>query len=222
MESWQEQFADSAFRRSADIAHDLKTPLNIAVLNLELLRMRLPKQNGDELDEKTSRYLSGIETELRRMARIFDAFFVNSVPPRETVAPSMIQVVPILKDALSKAGFERELPVADAIAPIHEARWREACRLFAEGVRKIFDLDLPVLEEARMSDRYRFSMTGATSLGEVELGKLFKFYYTDPSGNPDLSMATARLIVETYGGGLEIRGESSPVTVELSLALGDR
>ena len=34
MEPWLEKFARANFLRSADTAHDLKTPLNIAVLNL--------------------------------------------------------------------------------------------------------------------------------------------------------------------------------------------
>jgi len=44
MEPWLESFARAIFARSS--AHDLKTPLNVAVLNLELLRMRLRKLSG--------------------------------------------------------------------------------------------------------------------------------------------------------------------------------
>ena len=40
MEPWLESFAQTALRRAADTAHDLKTPLNVAILNLELLKMR--------------------------------------------------------------------------------------------------------------------------------------------------------------------------------------
>src|SRR5437762_11731036 len=72
MQDWLESFATTAFRRSADTAHDLKTPLNVAVLNLELLRMRLAKliEGGDE---KLTAYAASIDVELRRMARIVDS-----------------------------------------------------------------------------------------------------------------------------------------------------
>src|SRR5512141_654401 len=53
MESWLESFARANFARSGDTAHDLKTPLNVAVLNLELLRMRLRKLAGSD-DEKVT------------------------------------------------------------------------------------------------------------------------------------------------------------------------
>ena len=80
MDSWLDHFAHTAFRRSSDTAHDLKTPLNVAVLNVELLRMRLAKIAGAAADdEKILAYTRSIETELRRMARIFDTF--NRLPP---------------------------------------------------------------------------------------------------------------------------------------------
>ena len=55
MDHWLERFARANFARSADTAHDLKTPLNVAVLNLELLRMRMRKLAGDD-DEKLAGY----------------------------------------------------------------------------------------------------------------------------------------------------------------------
>ena len=50
MDPWLEHLARANFRRSADTAHDLKTPLNVAVLNLELVRMRCASWPDD--DEK--------------------------------------------------------------------------------------------------------------------------------------------------------------------------
>ena len=55
----------------------------------------------------------------------------------------------------------------------------------------------------------------------MELSKLFKLYYTDGEGNPDLSFATARLIAETYGGELIAVSERDKVTLRLSFPLGD-
>ena len=52
---------------------------------------------------------------------------------------------------------------------------------------------------------------------ELEIEKIFKFYYTDPLGNPDLSLATARLIAETYGGEL-IAAEERDTVVTLRLS----
>ena len=103
MESWLDHFASTNFRRSSDTAHDLKTPLNVAVLNLELLRMRVAKLTGGE-DEKVNAYARSIEQELRRMARIFDAFFVLSTPPKDDEEPQEIDLgLEIFDQAMSRA-----------------------------------------------------------------------------------------------------------------------
>src|SRR5882672_9165741 len=105
MESWLESFAATNFRRSSDTAHDLKTPLNVAVLNLELLRMRISKLAGSE-DEKVNGYAKAIELELRRMAKIFDTFFVLSTPPKDDEEPQDIDLGPLCSEAAARAAFE--------------------------------------------------------------------------------------------------------------------
>src|SRR3954468_15881929 len=105
MERWLEHFAQAAFRRSSDTAHDLKTPLNVAVLNLELLRMRVSKLAGGE-DEKVNAYAKSIEAELRRMAKIFDSFFVLSTPPKDDEEPLDIDLCPLCSEAAGRARFE--------------------------------------------------------------------------------------------------------------------
>src|SRR6266568_2206258 len=102
MEPWLESFAKTNFRRSSDTAHDLKTPLNVAVLNLELLRMRVSKLAGGD-DEKVNAYARSIEQELRRMARIFDAFFVLSTPPKAGEELTVLDVCALCAEAASEA-----------------------------------------------------------------------------------------------------------------------
>jgi nitrogen fixation/metabolism regulation signal transduction histidine kinase len=223
MEKWLESFAGSGFRRAADVAHDLKTPLNVAVLNLELLRMRLAKVSDDDPDEKIAGYLRSVEMELRRMARIFDAFFVHAAPPRGDQAPEMLDAVAPIRQELLKAGMSSASAVSGR-APLltHPQRWTEAARLLAEAVPKIFEEATVVFEEESSEQTYKLSIAGRSRVSESDLGKLFKFYYTDPSGNPDLSLATARLIVETYGGSLDIHEKDDRAVLELILAVGDR
>jgi hypothetical protein len=68
----------------------------------------------------------------------------------------------------------------------------------------------------------RISVSGQPDSADFEVEKIFKFYYTDPAGNPDLSLAAARLIVETYGGELNAVQERDKVTLRLSVPLGDQ
>src|ERR1041384_5473076 len=105
MEAWLENFAKTNFARSADTAHDPKTPLNVAGLNLELLRMRVAKLAEASGDEKITTYAASIETELRRMARIFDAFFLLSTPPKGEEVPAPVDLCAACAEACASTGF---------------------------------------------------------------------------------------------------------------------
>ena len=108
MDSWLEAFAETALRRAADTAHDLKTPLNVAVLNIELLKMRLAKIVAAP-DEKITGYAQSIEGELRRMAQIFDAFFLLSAPPKDEGPPVPVDMKQSMSSLVSPASRSARL-----------------------------------------------------------------------------------------------------------------
>lgn len=222
MEIWLENFARTNFARSADTAHDLKTPLNVAVLNLELLRMRLRKiaDDGDG-DEKISVYMRAIEIELRRLGQIFDAFFLMSTPPDGEGAPATVDLAPILSDAASSAAIglatNGRLPVL-----AHEPRIRRAVRLFFEGAAKLFNNGTDIAAAlARDEHRLEVTVTGTPAAENFEPTRIFKFYYSDAGGNPDLTLAVARLIAETYGGEIGAALDRDKVLLRLSFPLGE-
>ncbi|HEY3055526.1 MAG TPA: HAMP domain-containing sensor histidine kinase [Thermoanaerobaculia bacterium] len=220
MDPWLESFARANFLRSADTAHDLKTPLNVAVLNLELLRMRMRKLTDGSDDPKLIEYASSIEIELRRMARIFDTFFLLSTPPKGEQVPVAVDVVAICVEEAKTAGVNVEgIALASVIA--HEPRIRQAFRLFFEGAARLFPTGNLRAVVARDAERVKVTLSGPPPSEDFEPSKIFKFYYTDPLGNADLSLATARLIVETYGGELKAEQESDKVVLRLSVPLGE-
>lgn len=218
MERWLESFARANFRRSADTAHDLKTPLNVAVLNLELLRMRMRKLVGEE-DEKISNYTHAIETELRRLGRIFDLYFLISTPPKGDDAPAAVDLAAIVSEAAASAGYAIEADGA-ALVDAHESRIRQACKLFFEGASRLFTGDTRSAAVARDAHTYTITVAGASEVPDLELTRVFKFYYSDTDGNPELSLAVARLIAETYGGELNAAEERDKVALRLSFPLG--
>jgi len=215
MESWLEHFASTNFRRSSDTAHDLKTPLNVAVLNLELLRMRVAKLTGGE-DVKVNAYARAIESELRRMARIFDTFFVLSTPPKDDEEPVDIDLCQLCTEAA--AGAKYELAGVDGSFKIrgHDARIRQALKMFFEGTSRVLEESGRNASVERAPGRFTVAITGKPASEDFEITKIFKFYYTDALGNADLSLAAARLIAETYGGDLNAQDERDKVTIRLS------
>ena len=210
MDRWLEPFANTAFRRAADTAHDLKTPLNVAILNLELLKMRLAKL-VESPDAKITGYAASIETELRRMARIFDTFFLLSAPPKDQGEPRPVDVAALAGDGGGPAWVLG-----------HESRIMEALKLFGDGAARVLVEEGRTTTVTRGSGRFELTMQGLPLAKDFELTKVFKFYYTDPEGNPDLSLAAARLIAETYGGELLAGEEHDKVWLRLTFPLGEK
>jgi signal transduction histidine kinase len=219
MDAWLETFARANFRRSADTAHDLKTPLNVAVLNLELLRMRLRKIAGE--DEKIDTYTAAIETELRRLGHIFDAFFLLSTPPKNDELPVDVDLVAAATDAASSAGYVIEC-TRPATIFAHEPRIRQACKLFFESAPKNVRAEDRQFVVSQDDAAFAVTLRGAPAAEGLELTKLFKLYYTDPQGTPDLSLAVARLIAETYGGELNASEDRDKVSLRFSFPQGER
>ena len=222
MERWEEHFADTLFRRSADTAHDLKTPLNIGVLNLELLRMRSRKldASGAE-DEKLEAYARAIDTELRRLASIFDAFFVYSVPPRGDEEPGLVDAVEALSAAGSRAGIG--VPAeGPALVYAHPSRIDALSKMFFDGISRLIVSGKAEVSFSRTNGSIVMRVDGPLSHQDYELGKVFKFYYTDPAGAPELSLAVARLIAETYGGTITADQPEGNAVVELTLPVEER
>lgn len=218
MDQWRERFAETVFSRASDTAHDLKTPLNIAVLSLELLKMRVRKVVGEE-DEKIRDYSSAVETELRRLASIFDAFFINSVPPHDGGEPELFDAGPLFAQAAEKNGLSLQMAVP-ALVLGHRARITALAAMLCEGASRLLRRESVTTELTGKDGFHLLTMTGQPADSEVELGKLFKFYYTDAAGAPDLSLATSRLIAETYGGELRAAWENEHLRLELLLPQG--
>jgi signal transduction histidine kinase len=218
MERWLEFFARTNFRRSGDTAHDLKTPLNIAVLNLELLRMRIAKLLEGQDDPKLAGYAAAIETELRRMARIFDTFFLLSTPPRSDDPPTRIDLAPLCTEFAAAAGYQTRMD-GPAVTRAHESRIRNALQMFFEGTAKVLRVQGRQVAVERKHGRLELAVIGQPQAEPFELTKILKFYYTDPDGNPDLSLAATRLIAETYGGELNASQERDKVSISLSFPL---
>jgi nitrogen fixation/metabolism regulation signal transduction histidine kinase len=215
MKSWLDHFASTNFRRSSDTAHDLKTPLNVAVLNLELMRMRVAKLTGGE-DVKVNAYAKAIESELRRMARIFDTFFVLSTPPKDEEEPVEIDLCPLCGEAAAAAKFELSGVGGSFKIRGHDARIRQAVKMFFEGTSRVLDERGRSASVERAPGRFTVAITGDPASADFEITKIFKFYYTDALGHADLSLAAARLIAETYGGELDALDERDKVSIRLS------
>jgi hypothetical protein len=194
-----EALATAILGRSQDVAHDLKTPLNIIVLNVELLKMRLHALDAEAAaDEKVVEHCRSIEREARRVAAIADAFLgIASIPKEES---REIDVAAVLTERLREHGFEPGSAVPGFRIRTYPSRWSHTCSLLGSGMARVVDAQTSEVTIETRGETLMLNLRGEIASSDIEFGKLFKFYYTDPSGEPDPSLAAARLLAETIGG----------------------
>lgn len=216
MDEPTERLARAVLQRSPDVAHDIKTPLNILILNLELLQMRLRKLSPEAAtDEKIVEHCKSLERESRRIAAIMDGYLGIARLPQES-EPEAIDASVVLREALTERSFEvEELP--SCRVTVHRSRLVKTGTLLAEGLASII-----VCAETRVAcsvenGTLRIRAEGPLRDGTAEVAKLFKFYYTNPSGEPNTALAAARLLLETMGGSLDALAADESVIFEIEL-----
>ena len=182
MDPWLENFARANFQRSADTAHDLKTPLNVAVLNLELLRMRLRKLGRRAMTRRSPptrgrsrRSCAGSGASSTRSSSSPRRRRTTRRPAASTSRRSAPR--PHRRRCCDRDGRQR-------LVIGHEARIRQAYKLFFEGASKVLGRTASARGRSTTTQLHRRRVTGTPAAPDFEPTQIFKFYYTDAAGEP--------------------------------------
>lgn len=211
-----EKLARAILQRSPDVAHDIKTPLNIVVLHVELLKMQLRRLGAEvESDEKVQEHCRSIDRETRRISAIADAFLSIAQLPSDA-EPESRNASAAFGEALRESGFSvKDSEICQLT--VYSSRLDKAAKQFARGLAAVINPSRSIVGCAVEAGRLTLEIEGPL-LGETpEIGKLFKFYYTDPSGESSLEMASARLLIESMGGSVDMQISEEIVRFRIEL-----
>lgn len=211
-----EKLARAILRRSPDLAHDIKTPLNIVALNVELLRMRLRGLASElEDDARVQEHCRSIDRETRRIAAIADAFLSIARLP-EDVELERRNAAESLIDALRSESFNVSGAHACEVT-VYSTRLEKTAKNLSRGIASVIEPQRASVDCDVLDDRLTISIEGPCRDETAEFGKLFKFYYTDPSGEPNLMLASARLLLESMGGSIDMQISEGIVQFRIEL-----
>jgi two-component system, NtrC family, sensor kinase len=216
----------------AAVAHDLRTPLNVILGHMQMLRI-------EQLSETMSRRLDKIETEVRRAFRLLDGFATSgnrlAAPARIDLDTTIRNAVAELDVMLQRRRIEVRLHV-DGLLPTISG---DADALHRVLVNLIVNAADAVAADGRITVRARpqsmpdapvngvqvdISDTGAGIPREL-VARVFDYgFTTKPSGHgTGLGLWICREIVHMHGGRIDV--SSTPgrgTTVRLVLpASGD-
>lgn len=203
-----------------NISHDLRTPLTAICGYLELLE-------GEEKSASVHRYISIIENRVEMLNKLTEELFKYSVII--TSENNSVKEKLILNDMLEEsiAGFyvalkERgicpkvKLPESKVVRYINPSSFSRVLSNLINNAIKYSDGDLDItLTEA---GEIIFTNT-ASSLKEVEVGKLFDRFYTVETArnSTGLGLAITRTLIEQMNGTIWAEYENNKLSISILL-----
>lgn len=211
---------DEAFKKQkrfiADASHELKTPLSVITLNVDLLRR-------DGLDNQ---YLSGIQAETARMTHLvrsllnlarLDAARGHAPRRRFSLSKAVLSVALPLESTAFEAGKDYQLDIADGVSAMgdEESIKQLAVILIDNALKHSDEKGLVSVRVRRVGGRASLEVynTGRGLTGD-EIKHIFdRFYRVDPARSSDtggygLGLSIAQSITSEHGTRVNVESEA--------------
>lgn len=204
-------------RLADDLAHEIKNPLHSMVINLEVLKRRLARQDADDHGD-LQRYIGVLGTELERVNRRIDLLLRLARPARRAEPSTVDEMVQELLELLQLEGRKHEVEVrfepAAPTARVHVPR-EPVRQVVLDLVLEMIDRLAPggtlLIRTGRLDEEARVLVSGVDRDGAS----------VAPPGDPAANgcgagrLEAARLVAEHLGGRVELvsdppEGDSGP------------
>jgi signal transduction histidine kinase len=191
---------------AANLAHEIRNPLNALSINLELLREDLGAKPGAETVDMARR-------EVGRLSRLVDDFLVYARPSVPTLEPAdggelLAQVAQLLAPVCERAGVE--LRVDGRGAPLRVDRGQIEQVLVNLALNAVQALEGAERRELRLACRPEAEQAtlevidSGPGIPRAELGRVREAFFSLRKGGTGLGLAIADRIVQAHGGRLEL------------------
>jgi signal transduction histidine kinase len=202
-------------RLSAGIGHELKNPLNAAVIHLELLKQQLAAQPGDS---PAADHVAVIAAQMRRLDEVVQGFlrFIRPENLRLEIAPVSSLVEAIMPIVKAEADQRRIQVSVDIPASLPDVR-------VDSGMMQQAILNLAINACQAMPDGGRLRLAAAVASGRrialtcedtghgvppENLDKIFNLYFTTKEGGSGIGLSMVYRTLQLHDGELEV--ESTP------------
>jgi two-component system sensor histidine kinase PilS (NtrC family) len=191
---------------AANLAHEIRNPLNALSINLELLREDLGVKPGAGTVDMARR-------EVARLSRLVDDFLVYARPSAPTLEPVnggelVAQVAQLLMPVCERAGVALHVDGGDASLRVDRGQIEQvlvnlalnAVQALEGGDRRELRLTCrPEAEQAALE-----VIDSGPGIPRAELGRVREAFFSLRKGGTGLGLAIADRIVQAHGGRLEL------------------
>jgi signal transduction histidine kinase len=198
------------------VVHDLKTPLQAMVMNLELLKETLAA-NAESTDERTrqrqTRYMNVLRDEVSRLDRQLRALLVHTAPTSEPqqvidmcdlVRELVMLVSPQAKQ--QRVAVETALPAEPVPFTGHRDRLKQALLNIAINALEAMPGGGHLAINLEAGDgqvRIALRDSGPGISPELQ-SQIYKMHFTTKSGGTGIGLYVARSVVESHGGEIQV------------------
>jgi len=201
--------------------HDVKTPLNAMVMNLELLKNSLQRdRDGDDVErqQKQLHYISLLKNEITRVERQAQSLLTHTAPTRETAAQDVDlrglvnELVDLVRPmaAQQRVTLATELTQEPVFSRVNPDRFKQALLNIAiNALEAMPDGGRLGVTLERVDGRVRIAIADSGPGIPAELAdQIFTMHFTTKSRGSGIGLHVAKTVVDTARG--EIRLEPDP------------
>jgi signal transduction histidine kinase len=210
---------------AAGLAHEVRNPLNSALLQLQVLRRRMVRPGAGR--ETLEPIATLIEDEIRRLEHLVTDFLSFARPrPLDLRATDLVEVVRSVQDfvapELEANGVTVELEMAPALPPLHvdPERLRQVLQNLVRNAVEAMSAGGKVTIRVRPAGDMVEIDIADTGPGFPEATPVFDAFFTTKPKGTGLGLSIVHRIVSDHGGTLRVRSRPGDTCFTISLPSG--
>jgi signal transduction histidine kinase len=209
------------------LAHDLRAPLNAMVMNIELLRQTMKKEDREngvdpELRARQMRYIGVLQQEVARFDRQLKSLLSHAAPPSEE--RDHLDLRDLVRDLCAllepqarhqKVDLTTGLPEGPVTMLGQRDRLKQA----------LLNVLINAIEAMPQGGKLDIELASHDGTAEIAvrdtgpgiepelLGKIFEMSFTTKAGGTGVGLFVSRSIVESHGGRVQIESQAGSGTL---------
>jgi signal transduction histidine kinase len=202
---------------AAGLAHEIRNPLNVLSMNLQMLEEDVVARLG-ESGAEAHQYVGTLQTEIRRLSNLVDNFLSYARPTQPRFESRDLNQVVAATCQLVRPQFEaRTIALREELAPflpavdLDEAQMRQALMNILINAVQILEAGGTVVVQTAVTPdgTVEIAVTDdGPGIAPADRERIFDVFYSNRPGGTGLGLAIAARILGTHGG--RIRVESGP------------
>jgi signal transduction histidine kinase len=201
---------------AAGLAHEIRNPLNVLSMNLQMLEEDLAGRPGG-VEQETREFLAALQGEIRRLSNLVNNFLSYARPNQpkfETrdLNEVLRDVCTFVRPDFETRGLRLQIELSPYLPPVEldEGQIRQALLNILMNAAHILKVGGTVRVESRVGPQGEAIVTigdDGPGIKPEDRERIFQVFYSGRPGGTGLGLSIAARIVESHGGRIAVESE---------------